>query len=127
MPVQPTIGRMSLPEAQVYLNGGLVGLDVFQLREGVPPISKALRSGRLRYERRDEDEHWKNIREIWADGFGDCEDLASAIAAELIFFRGHRAELRLFRVRPGLVHAVAVDLTTGDVYDPSRTGGMGAP
>ncbi len=119
----PKIGAISIPEAEALLHG-LVHLDVLQLRSGVPPISSALKSGRLRYIRSDPDEHWLNIREIWEKGGGDCEDLAAAIAAELIAVFGRRARVVLKRMGPGLVHALTEDMQSGQLLDPSITGGM---
>lgn len=123
MSVIPKIGAISVPEAQALLHG-LVQLDVYQLQHGVAPISQALRSGRLVYIRRDPDEHWLNIREIWERGGGDCEDLAAAIAAELIAVFGRRARVVLKRMGPRLVHAITEDIQSGLLLDPSITGGM---
>lgn len=103
---------------------GLVQLDVVQIRAGVPPISPALNSGRLRYIRRDPDEHWLTLREIWERGGGDCEDLAAALAAELIAVHGRPARVVLKRMGPGLIHAVTEDTKSGLLLDPSITGGM---
>jgi hypothetical protein len=133
--VQGKVGRLSVPEAQALIQGGLVGLNRYQLRVmGVPPISQALHEGRVVYDKRDDDEHWMSIREIWeaGDGIrgprgvgrGDCEDLAAALAAELCE-AGEPAEVVIVKVRPGLSHAVVRVIRTGELMDPSKTGGMG--
>lgn len=114
------------------LLSGLVRQNVRQLREGERPISEALRpdvSGRRRlsYIRRDDDESWWSIRDLWRRGGGDCEDLAAALAAELRVFHGLKAHVHLYRVRAGLWHAVVRVLVNGQwkKMDPSRWGGMG--
>jgi hypothetical protein len=133
--VQGRIGRLSVGEAQAFLQGGLVGLNRYQLRVmGVQPVSRALHEGRVVYDRRDPTEHWRSIREIWeaGDGIsgpagvgrGDCEDLAAALAAELAE-AGYPAEVVIAPVRPGLSHAIVKVIATGELFDPSRTGGMG--
>lgn len=129
--ITPRLGSLSLGEAEAMLYG-LYVLDLYQLARGVPPISGALqrRAGgrRLRYIRRDPDEHWQSLREIWATGGGDCEDLAAAVAAEYTWRHGLMARPVIRRVRPGLAHAV-VEIQQGPLagqrIDPSRTGGMG--
>lgn len=113
---------MSLEQAQVAL-AGLVAVNRAQLRAGVPPISAALHTRRLRYERRDPKELWLTIRGIWAQGSGDCEDLAAATAAELEEL-GIPARARIKRVSLGLAHALTERLDNGTVLDPSITGGM---
>jgi hypothetical protein len=133
--VQGRLGKLTIGEAQAFLQGGLVGLNRYQLRVmGVQPISRALHEGRVVYDRRDPDEHWRSIREIWeaGDGIsgpvgvgrGDCEDLAAALAAELTE-AGFPAEVVIAPVRPGLSHAIVRVIASGELLDPSRTGGMG--
>lgn len=114
---------------------GLYQVNLEQLRSGqVAPISFALhkgsslgstRDGRLlRYIRSDPRERWQTVRDIWQTGGGDCEDLAAAVAAELTL-KGVPARPVIYRVRDGLAHAVVQDLETGQLIDPSKTGGMG--
>jgi len=122
--VQPTLGRLSVSAAEAFLQRGLIGLNLYQLSQGTLGISKALHEGAVRYNRLDRREHWMSLREIWSNGFGDCEDLACAVAAERTF-HGYPSQLVIYRVRPGLAHAVVRDLRTGRLLDPSRTGGMG--
>lgn len=128
--VRPTFGRLTLEEAALLLQG-LLFVDVHQLLTGEEPISKALVEGRLKYIRRDPDEHFRSIREIWQHGGGDCEDLATAVAAEACVVEDQLPDLfsgaarpYLYRVRPGLSHIVS-QLRSGQLLDPSRTGGMG--
>lgn len=53
--------------------------------EGRDPfaVMHGLQTGRIKYIQRDPREHWKDRAEILVDGGGDCEDLASAVTAEL--------------------------------------------
>lgn len=132
--IRPSLPSLNISEAALMLQG-LYLVDLQQLRQGVPPISAALHPGsglsghgrrRLVYDRRDPRERWKSVRDIWHDGGGDCEDLAAAVAAELTLC-GVPARPVIYVVRPGLAHAVVQDLETGELIDPSRTGGMGEP
>lgn len=126
--VVPTFGRLRLGEAAELLQG-LVRINVRQLREGEQPVSPALQLGsapwgrRIRYERADPGERWQTIRDLWASGWGDCEDLAAAVAAEMTV-GGLPARVVLYRARPGLAHAVVQD-ALGRLHDPSRWAGMG--
>lgn len=128
MPVTPTIGRLTIPEAQEAL-AGLVAVNRLQLQQGARSVSRALHTGQLRYIRLDRREHWLNVREVWDRGGGDCEDLAAALAAELQLAGHPDARVILFQARPGLWHAVTEVTVGGRLvrYDPSRTGGMRAP
>ena len=117
------MGSMSIPEAQAMLTG-LVARDVVLLRQGVPPISQALFSGQLEYIRRDNDESWKGLDEIWQDGGGDCEDLAAAVAAERTL-QGNPSRAIVYKTGPRMYHTVVQDIRTGQLLDPSLTGGMG--
>lgn len=85
--------------------------------------------------------HGVCIGELWLDypsilrhGFEDCDGLSAALAGELRARapnsvgarRRPAAAVRLKTTRkPGLWHAVVVDLETGEVFDPSRKLGMG--
>ncbi|MCB9759736.1 MAG: hypothetical protein H6739_07825 [Alphaproteobacteria bacterium] len=128
MAVRPRFGVLTLGEAQALLQG-LHALNKLQLRQGVPPISRALRPDgwgrrRLAYIRRDPTERWLSLREIWQRGGGDCEDLAAATSAELDALYGIPAVPIITRVRPGLAHARVLRLDNGTILDPSLTGGM---
>lgn len=129
--ITPTFARLNLEEVNALLQG-LFLADMSQIRRGWPPILDALKVGsagpgqrRLRYIRDDPDEFWETIRDIWAVGGGDCEDLAAAVAAELVVSGADEgARPMIYRVRPGLAHAV-VRMSTGQIFDPSKVGGMG--
>lgn len=128
--ITPKIGKYTPGEAEAFLQGGLVGLNVYQLRRGVPGISWALHAGLVRYEREDPEEEWKSLREIWEDPhfldgkpYEDCEGLSAAIAAERIV-AGRPSTVELHKVNPRLAHAVVRDLQTGKLLDPNITGGM---
>lgn len=120
--------RLGSPrEAELALRG-LVEVNLEQLAQGVPGIIRALRPDargrrRIRYERSDPREEWLTLRDLWERGHGDCEDLAAASAAELEF-KGIPARVLVQQVRPGLWHARVLRMDTGQVLDPSLTGGM---
>jgi len=133
MALTPTFGRLSLEEG-AYLLQGLAAVDLQQLRSGTPGILRAISPGtgmqglgqrRIQYRRRDPAEHWQTIGELWRSGGGDCEDLAAATAAELVY-HGIPARPVVRRVRPGLAHAL-VQLGDGSTLDPSKVAGMGEP
>jgi len=120
--LRPTLGVMTLAEAKAFLNGGVVGVDRLQLREGAEPVSRGLLDGRLRYIERDPQEKWMSVKEIWLAGGGDCEDLASAIAAELQL-SGQKAGVDIIRQSGRVAHAIT-SLGRGRSIDPSVIGGM---
>ena len=72
--VSPTLGEMSLEEAEAFLQSGLMGVNLHQLSKGIQGISQALHNGVIRYNRMDRRERWLSIREIWALKYDDCED-----------------------------------------------------
>lgn len=115
-----------------YLLPALEAINVSQLEawaaEGapIPSVIEDLRSGVLKYIRRDEREEWRTIREIYQRGGGDCEDLAAAVAAEFRFW-GFNSHSFPYPTRiPGLVHVIVWLEGQGDYLDPSRLGGMGS-
>jgi len=124
--------RLGTADAANLLDG-LVSVDLGQLeRRGVPPGSflliKAIQDGRVRYRRRDPREHWKTWDELMAPvfsggtGFGDCEDLASGVAAELSR-SGIKARTYVYQSGPKLYHVV-VKTDRWNLLDPSRDAGM---
>jgi hypothetical protein len=135
----PRTSPLSLEETAWMLQG-LFLANKSQLARGVAGIDRALKSGRVVYIRDDPDEIWQTITSIWSNGGGDCEDLAAAVAAELDT-QGIAARPVIYRVRPGLAHAVVQLLDpryrnvrgvlfghpviAPGILDPSRTGGMG--
>lgn len=122
MPLRSRSAYATIPEAQAGLVG-LVAQNLEQLRQGVPAISGALRAKRLRYIRHDPEEAWLSLRDLWRRGGGDCEDLAAAVAAELIA-QGIPAQVVIRPVRPGLWHAQVLRRDNRTILDPSITGGM---
>lgn len=127
--LRPTFSQITGREAEALLDGGLVGLNVYQMRAGVPGIRAAIREGTVVYTPRDDNEHFKSIRDIWtlrdAQGrlSGDCEDLAAAVAAELTV-HGEPAHVVLSPPEGGVAHAVVRVARTGQILDPSRDAGM---
>lgn len=135
--ITPTLTPMTLPEAALMLQG-LYLVDLHQLENGYAPILRSLRAGsaghgrRLRYIRDDPDETWLNIRDIWNVGGGDCEDLAAAVAAGFthggILARpiiGRTGKAGLYHARVQFLQTVPGLCLAGELYDPSRVGGMG--
>jgi hypothetical protein len=82
------------------------------LRSGVRYRREAVEGGRVR-------EDWQDVRHLYASRYGDCEDLACALAAEL---PGARA----VPVRSSVGWHVVVLTRDGRVVDPSRILGMKA-
>jgi len=121
--IVPTIGNLTIPEAEAMLSG-LVARNVAEIRAGAPMPSPLIRSGRLRYIRRDPDEQWLSLGDMLAKGGGDCEDLASAVAAERSIL-GKPSRVRIVRTGPRTAHAIVEDARTGQRFDPSLTAGMG--
>lgn len=46
-------------------------------------VTHGLQNGTIKYMQRDPQERWKSRQEVLEDGGGDCEDLATAVTAEL--------------------------------------------
>jgi hypothetical protein len=92
------------------------------------PILEGILRGTVRYRRSDPREHWQTWRELnqqlQARGvaFGDCEDLASAVAAELQI-AGEPARTYVYQSGPKLYHVVVATKRWG-LLDPSRAAGM---
>ena len=112
---------------------GLVSVDLAQIdkmvgRKGVFPVIRGIQTGTVRYERADPREHWKSWREIMEEkkrtgiGRADCEDLSSAVAAELVY-NGIPARTYTYQSGPKLYHVV-VKTDRWGLLDPSRAAGM---
>ena len=92
------------PREAVILLGALMEIDQGQIRRGAAerrdPLAllHGLQTGRVRYRLADPDEHWQTRRETLCLGHGDCEDLATGIAAELneTVFAGGRQTAEAF-------------------------------
>lgn len=122
------------------LNGGLLGVNLAQMAAAGPRrprIVNLIRSGKLRYVRSDPREHWQNYNELMGQlrrrgvAGGDCEDLASAAAAEMRTDVGSpwydpTAEIFVYRAGPGLSHVIVKSQRFG-LLDPSVGGGMSGP
>ena len=70
----------------------------------------------------DPHEEWQSWEAVLANGTGDCEDLASAVAAELVA-AGVPSRPVAFEARPGLWHVVVevwVCLLYGGSTRPER-------
>jgi len=100
-----------------------VDLDYLRAHPGTPPLSRAA----VRYRREvPPREDWQSIPELLATRAGDCEDLASWRAAELLA-RGIPAKAVAKRTGVALWHIVVRYKAGGRVFenDPSRELGMG--
>ena len=124
--------RLGTADAANLLDG-LVSVDLGQMdRRKIPkgsfPLISAIHAGRVRYVRRDPREHWKTWDELMepvfagGTGGGDCEDLASAVVAELSR-NGIKARTYVYQSGPKLYHVV-VKTDRWGLLDPSRAAGM---
>lgn len=114
-----------IPEALEALAEGLVLLDVFYMGHAdnsgieLPPLYE---SG-IVYRREPRGREWwetaADILGLVEDRSGDCEDLAAYRAAELRYFDGEFATVRVLRTSRGSFHAV-VEREDGEIEDPSK-------
>jgi hypothetical protein len=114
---------LTAPEAAELLIG-LYRVNLRQLAGGEAPITPKLLNGEIRYHS-DGQTRLATIRDLHRQGYGDCAPFAAAVAAEMTR-EGKPAIPYVYFARPGLFHAVVRELETGNLYDPSRTAGMGA-
>jgi hypothetical protein len=123
-----------------HLLKGLVAVNRAQIKrmkaKGMKepfPIIKAIQEGRLKYKRLDKGEHWQTWQEMYnnvnndklsgtIEGGADCEDLSSAVAAELLE-AGIPARTYVYKSKPKLFHVVVLTDKWG-FLDPSRDAGM---
>lgn len=81
----------------------------------------------LRYQREAPgEEDFQPIPRLYARGYGDCEDLSAARAAELRVRFSVQAVPEVVAIRPGLWHII-VRLPNGAAEDPSAHLGMEIP
>lgn len=81
----------------------------------------------LRYRREPPgEEDFQPIPRLYARGFGDCEDLSAARAADLTVRFGIAAKPEVIAIKPGLWH-IFVRLPNGAAEDPSAHLGMEIP
>ena len=119
----PTVGADSLGAALAALQT-LNELWLRQRFERGRPVARLYESG-VYYDPERGTEDWLTIPDLYATGYGDCEDLAAARAAELRVSgedRGARAVA--YRSGPTVWHAVVMR-GDGSVEDPSLLLGMG--
>lgn len=64
-------------------------------------------------------EHWKHIDELYRDGFGDCEDLATARAAQLRLM-GIDARAAVVKTAPNMYHAIVAGPDNTILEDPTK-------
>lgn len=101
-------------EARYLLEGGLVGVDAFQLRQHpeYPSFRDLIRDGKIRYDQNDPDEKWQSYRELMEQvaqfGFarGDCEDFGPALAASDRHHYGVDSHPYPYQPAPKLFHVV---------------------
>lgn len=127
------------PAEAANLLEGLVRVDEHQIRTQTGrqpgygasspfPILTGIQRGTVRYEVLDPFEEWKTwgrlVSELETRGTatGDCEDLSSAVAAELRF-AGIPARTYVYKSGPKLYHVV-VQTDRWGTLDPSRSAGM---
>lgn len=108
------------PQAAARVLNQLARTSVDQRRQGLVP---ALYASGVRYKRepRGVDE-WLTAAETYKRGWGDCEDLAVWLVADMLT-RGIPAEVVIKKVRPGLSHAMVL-IGRSRLEDPSRKLGM---
>ena len=93
---------------------GLLEMNLNQLRDrpDFPSIRQLVKEGKVKYNVNDPEEHWKTYREIVEEygkngvAYADCEDLATAVAAEDIEKYGVASKPFAYSPRPGLFHVV---------------------
>lgn len=124
MLVKAQFALRSLPEIQLALFG-LTLASYWQIRNGHAPRDFWKQTVRYVREPPGRDD-WQTWRDTVRLGTGDCEDLATALAAcrWAAGDKGARAMAR--RVRPGLIH-ITTRFGDGRVCDPSKLLGMGPP
>ena len=113
---------------------GVVNMNVKQIQRRFGgaasqfPILRGIQTGKVRYKRLDRREKWQTWDNLMAQldsrgvAEGDCEDLASAVAAELVN-AGVRARTYVYQSGPRLYHVV-VQTDRWGLLDPSRAAGM---
>jgi hypothetical protein len=93
-------------------------------RGEIPGIEEAIRDGvRWRPEAFTDGEHFDLAAKVARRGWGDCDDLAPWLAAEMRE-AGIPAKTRVRKSGPGRYHVVVQD-GDGRIHDPSRWAGMG--
>lgn len=124
--------QLGTAEAANLLDGlvsvGLSQIDKSGIGKGRYPILEGIQRGTVRYRRADPREHWQSWGELIAQlrergrASGDCEDLASAVVAELLH-NGIEARTYVYQSGSKLYHVVVKTQRWG-LLDPSRAAGM---
>lgn len=113
-------------EPLLRLLSALVSLDQAEIRTRRLP---RLYAAGVRYQREQrrlgQPEDWKTFTALLRDGFGDCEDLASARVAELREIDKIRAIPWLLKKPGSRTWHVVVRYPDGTIEDPSKALGMG--
>ena len=118
------------PDAAAGILAGVVQANLLQLSEagqaGAFPVTRGLQEGTIKYVATDPEEKCQTWEDVMATRQGDCEDLAPAVAAELVA-AGILARPVAYQAKPGTWHVVVEvkGLPGVDFIDPSREGGMG--
>lgn len=112
MPIHPYFS-LSGDEARGLLFG-LLEANKIQLANdpSLPSMRQLIQEGKIQYDQYDPREHWQSYRELVDQikengvGYGDCEDLAVAVAAEDQMRSGISSLPYAYSPRPGLFHVV---------------------
>lgn len=116
---------------------GVLAMNIDQLRRHpeYPSVRQLIQEKKIRYRQADPDEHWQTYRElveqVSRDGvaYGDCEDLAPALAAEDRVRYGVASMPLAYSPHAGLFHVVTAVPTSGvrAVYGGSWPKAAGGP
>lgn len=125
---------MSGDEARGLLFG-LLESDKIQLRKypDMPSMRRMIADGRVRYDAHDPQEHWKTYKELSDEAqkngiaYGDCEDLAVAVAAEDQVFHGVQSLPYAYTPKEGLFHVVTAVPGSAVGGRQSSVGGVHRP
>ena len=118
------------PQEAAGVLAGLVQANLLQIgaaqAAGTYPVLEGIKDGTIKYVEADPTEHWQTWEEVRKTNQGDCEDLAPAVAAELVA-SGILARPVAYQATSDTWHVVVqVQGVPGvDYIDPSRQGGMG--
>ncbi len=131
MPISPSFS-LRTDDAANLLDGlvsvNLAQIDRAKIGKAPFPVLEAIQAGRIRYRRADPNEHWQTWQELiqpvlsGGQGYGDCEDLSAAVAAELTY-NGIPARTYVYKSGGKLYHVVVKTKRWG-LLDPSRAAGM---
>jgi len=124
--------RLALPDDIVgpdtiaaALEAATVANEALARRGSLPDLDRAIRDGHVRWkpEPFTDGEHFDLAPEVLRRGWGDCDDLAAWLAAQMRH-EGEDARAVAIKSGPTRYHAV-VEREDGQILDPSRWAGMG--